>query len=112
VTASQPSLFDTPAREFGNKAPLAARNDPSTSHQAAERFTASGARANQKRAFLEWMRANPRARTSAEIARDGPFPRDAVARRLPDLERDGLVERLPARECAARGGQAITWRAL
>jgi len=37
--------------------------------------------------------------------------RHMVARRLPDLERDKLIERSEMRTCTASGRPAITWRA-
>jgi hypothetical protein len=49
--------------------------------------------------------------TSAELASTGGLDRYMVARRLPDLNRDGLVSRGQARRCAITGRWAITWGA-
>ena len=46
-----------------------------------------------------------------EIAHAAGVDRYMVARRLSDLERDGLVERATMRECTASHRPAITWRA-
>jgi hypothetical protein len=94
-----------------NRAPLARSSDARTSHIAAENFTRSGRRGAQKRALLSWLRGRTTAMTSAEIAVAAEMDRYAVARRLPDLERDGLVERCAIRQCTAMGTLAITWRA-
>src|ERR1700734_2798043 len=101
---SQPKPVRVP-----NRAPLARSSDPVTSHLAAAEFIRSGRRANQKRELLAWMRQQGRPLTSAEIARDSGMDRHGVARRLPDLERDGLVRRCPIRQCVAMGTPAITW---
>ena len=47
----------------------------------------------------------------AEIAEAAGVDRHMVARRLPDLERDGIVSRGDVRVCTASGRPAITWRA-
>ena len=96
---------------FGrHSAPLAATADPQSSHLAAAEITASGLRDSQKRMIIEWLSARATALTSAEIARDAGLDRHMVARRLPDLERDGLVQRGAERACNATGRRAITWR--
>lgn len=114
----QPSLWDNPpkpcarpAQDFRNRQPLAAAGDPASSHLAAHELTSSGRRDSQKREILEWLRRQPRPLTSAEIAHAASIDRYVCARRLPDLQRDGLVERCAMRECVATGRQAITWRA-
>jgi predicted ArsR family transcriptional regulator len=90
---------------------LARSSDPQSSHIAAAEVTSSGRRANQKRALLAWLRGQSQAMTSAEIAVAAEMDRHAVARRLPDLARDGLVKRCPMRTCGAMGTPAITWMA-
>jgi hypothetical protein len=119
---SKPAAFDGRQYQLGlephpklvrvpNRAPLARSSDPASSHIAAEEFTRSGRRANQKHQLLEWLRQQTRPLTSAEIARDSGLDRHGVARRLPDCERDRLVERHPMRQCTAMGTPAITWKA-
>ena len=94
------------------KAPLARNADPLSSHVAAEEVAASGRRDSQKREILEWLRshAGDGPVTSMELARSAGLDRYVVARRLPDLERDGLVRRCAMRECGVSGRPAITWR--
>ena len=106
----EPEPQSKPAR-VPDRAPLARSSDPLSSHLAAENFTRSGRRANQKRELLAWLRGQSMALTSAEIARDSGMDRHGVARRLPDLERDGTVVRCGMRECGVNGGPALTWRA-
>lgn len=65
-------------------------SDPHTSRLAAETMERSGSRASQRQAILDYVRAHPD-ETSKEIAAGLGLCRYAVARRLPDLERDGLV---------------------
>jgi hypothetical protein len=110
---SQQSLFEAqPAkpRSLQNHAPIASHRDPVSSHLAAAEITASGLRDSQKRIILDWLRGRATALTSAEISRDAGLDRHMVARRLPDLERDGLVQRGAERTCTATGRRAITWR--
>lgn len=87
-----------------------ARNtDPHTSHLAAAEMIASGAQGRQQLAVLAAVRVNGYC-TSAELARVHGLDRYAVARRLPELERMGLVQRAPARICKESGRPAMTWR--
>jgi MarR family len=100
-----------PRRVFADSSPIAANRDPITSHFAAAEITASGLRASQKAELLAWLRGrNPL--TSAEIAAASGFDRHGVARRLPDLAADRMIERCPVRICRQSGRPAVTWRAL
>lgn len=95
-------------------AALARNSDPLSSHLAAEEVTASGRRDSQKREILDWLRHHHHLRgavTSMELAHSAGIDRYVVARRLSDLEHDGLVVRGPMRVCATSGRMAITWRA-
>lgn len=85
--------------------------DPETSHLAAEHIIATGKRAHQQHQALAAVRAFPD-HTSLEIAEAARCCRFQLARRLPELERDGLVERGPARTCRVSGRKAATWRAV
>ncbi len=98
-------------RRFPNRAPIAANCDPISSHLAAAEVTASGLRASQKAELLEWLLGRE-ALTSAEISAASGFDRHGVARRLPDLAADGLIERCSIRTCRQSGRPAVTWRAL
>lgn len=87
-----------------------ARNtDPRTSHLAAADVIASGQQRRQHAAVLAAVQVNAGC-TSAELARVHGLDRYAVARRLPELERMGLVQRCPARICTESGRPAMTWR--
>ena len=111
-TPQQCDLFGDVNRESKKQVPVFAKKDPATSQLAGEEMLRSGAIAEQKRRFIDWMRGHPEPRTSAEIARDGGFDRYDVARRMSALERDGLVERCPVRICFVGGRPCVTWRAL
>lgn len=88
---------------------LSRTTDPLSSHLAAEELQSSGRRETQCRLVLEWVERFPD-RTSAELARWGDLDRYMVARRLPDLERQGLVKKSGMRPCQTNGRQAVTWR--
>ena len=92
-----------------NNQSLARASDPETSRLAADELTRSGARSSQKGKVLWCLSHMHGPRTSAEVALIWLLDRYMVARRLPDLERDGLVVKHDARECAVSGRQAVTW---
>lgn len=99
-------------KAFLNRQPLAAAGDPLSSHLAAVAITQSGSRNNQKAVLLAWLRGAREPMTSAEIAAAGGFDRDRTARGLPNLERDGLVERSARRMCRQTGAaECVTWLA-
>lgn len=90
---------------------IARRTDPLSSHAAAARVTASGARAIQKdrayKAVCQWP-----GRTSYELAEKiggGLESRYMLARRLPELAKDGRVERGGLRYCTVTGNLATVW---
>ena len=74
--------------------PIARGDDPASSHLAAEQVTKSGIRRAQKIEILRAVAEHPE-RTSKELTGYLPvgFDRYVTARRLPELERDGLVYR-------------------
>lgn len=84
------------------------RADPRSSKKAAQRIVASGEHQTQKSRVLAALAEHPGS-TSAELAEHMRTDRYVVARRLPDLERDGVVERGPLRECKANRTEAVTW---
>ena len=87
---------------------LARRGDPDTSHEAARRLVESGRLSEQKRAVLSALRREPGV-TSAELAQRMGVDRYTTGRRLPDLEKAGLVKKGEKRICRARGTRAVTW---
>ena len=108
--SQQQRLFDNPEK-FRTTEPLARNSDEETSHLAAFELTMSGKRDTQKAKLYRWMAANSSERTASEVAKDSGFSHDMVHKRLPDLLRDGYVEKCPARECRVTGSQAVTWKA-
>lgn len=113
----QPSLFEESRYShekpvFGKRAaPIAAAADPASSHIAAAEFTASGSRGRQKSALLRFLRQQTRPMTSFEISHMAGLDRVGVARRLPDCERDGTVQRCQMRVCEITGRPSVTWLA-
>jgi FaeA-like protein len=103
-------LFGGSPRRPARPSPLASSADPISSHLAAAELIASGRRDSQKIAILSSLRSQDRPCTSMELARAAGMDRYIVARRLPDLERDGQLERREMRACAITGRPAITWR--
>lgn len=106
--------------------PLARNTDPDTSRKAASELTESGKHQAQKAEVYAALRSYAKAHivgaeipfypTSAELAMFAGLDRYAVARRLPDLEKDELVEKvylngeLIKRRCKATGKTATVWR--
>ena len=102
--AKQLSLFDAPA-------PARARqSDPVTSHTAAGEANSSTWLAAQAAEVLDCVKRHPGS-TSAEIGEllGWKGARWAAARRLPEMERRGVVKRGEARRCEASGRTAVTW---
>lgn len=88
---------------------MARATDPQTSHAAAQRVLESGRWRSQRDAFTLLVRSLP-GLTSAELARaSGRWDRYVAARRLPELEADGVIRRGDARKCTAHGTDAVTW---
>lgn len=88
--------------------PIAARRDPGTSDEAARKITRSGKRDAQSKEVLDAVRARP-GLTSAEYAGGVQSQRFMFARRLPDLEKLGLVRKGPPRPCRQTGSRCVTW---
>lgn len=93
--------------------PLAHANDPSTSHEAAERNAAGIGR--QALEVLALIQRNP-GHTAAELAQlasPGDYLRMLypVRRRASDLKRDELVRMGARRECRVMHSQQFTWYA-
>ena len=83
--------------------------DPLTSHLAAEYVERTKLAEVQKARVMRALRTAGRPVTSMELAAHSGIDRYAVARRLPELERQGAVERLHARRCSVSKRQALTW---
>ncbi len=94
---------------FENKAPIVGSKDPVTSAMAARELEDSGARDCQKRDVYLAVKRFPD-RTSAELAVITGMDRYMLARRLPDLRVDGLIENPGKKICLKTGRLAVTWR--
>ena len=87
----------------------ARRSDPPTSHEAAYRVESSGVAARQAKQILEHLRHHP-GLTSAELAEASDYyDRYQTARRLPELQFAGLVDKGEIRVCGVSGKRAVTW---
>ena len=95
----QPDLF----------APMQRRSDPPTSRIAAENLVASGELNRQQQAVRDALTRWPGS-TAVELAKFADLDRYAVSRRLPELQRKGLVRRGPPRDCTVNGRAQCTWR--
>lgn len=91
--------------------PLFRRDDPATSREAAEHMARSGRIKAAQADTLNHVRRHP-GLTATELAhRVGLFDPRVLNRRLPELERLGLVVRGEARPCRVTGRRAATWGA-
>jgi len=88
--------------------PAARNTDPITSHMAALEITARGTRGRQQRLVLRIVIANP-GKTSRELSDICALDRYQVARRLPELEAAGVIEKGPIRRCTIGGRHSVTW---
>jgi predicted ArsR family transcriptional regulator len=88
--------------------PIARRTDPPSSHAAAQEMERTGRRASQSEALLEMVKRHPR-RTALELSRLSRLDRYTVSRRLPELERRGLIRRGLIRDCTVNGRPMLTW---
>jgi predicted transcriptional regulator len=88
--------------------PLSRQTDPGTSRLAAKELAASGIYGRQKRMVYEGLKRN-NGTTSAELAQRIGVDRYVTARRLPDLEREGIVRKGPARLCEITNSLCVTW---
>lgn len=95
------SLWDVPDAKA-----LHRRLDPQTSVQAAVAILPRLGELQTK--VLDAVRANPN-RTRNELAGLMGWHPSEVSKRLPELERLGLVSRGPERPCAVTGKACATW---
>jgi len=109
LTEKQVAMME-PGQTFAR----ARATDPWTSHAAARDLEASGRGSLQREAVLALVGAHP-GETSAEIgSRAAPthevlMDRWLAARRLPELERAGLIRRGAVRECSQVRRPCLTW---
>lgn len=83
--------------------------DPSSSHEAADFIVGSGKQAQQQAQASAAVRKHP-GLTSLELARATGLDRFMLARRLPELWKQGLLRRGMVRKCSASNGRsAVTW---
>jgi hypothetical protein len=104
-------LFDVPVKAHTSRADrsgLVHRHDPRTSHEAARKLEESGKLTGQRRQVLEALgRCN--GVTHAVLGRFMGLHWLTPARRLPELERAGLVTKGEARICRVKGSKCVTW---
>ena len=114
----QPSLFSLDA--YGGAttpAPMAAKADPVTSHEAAARHVASGARQRHAEIVFAVVVANPRMTghelwtllSDADRAELGDH--HELYRRLNDLRGDGKVRQVEAKVCGVKNRRMVCWEA-
>jgi len=87
---------------------MARTSDPSSSHEAARAIVESGGRAAQAAAVLEALRVHGKS-TSRGLSQASGIDRHVVARRLPELEREGRVRRTEQILCPWAGRLAVGW---
>lgn len=88
--------------------PASRRTDPATSRQAEAAVTASGARLTQAELVLGMVRMHG-GMASAEQSMHCELDRFQIARRLPDLEANGLIKKGATRTCSITGKASVTW---
>jgi hypothetical protein len=88
--------------------PASHRNDPWTSDVAEEEITASGARARQQEIALGVVIQHPGC-TSLELAEYCSLDRYQLAKRLPEIRRQGKVKNGMKRMCRVGNRPAVTW---
>jgi len=85
--------------------------DPVTSFMAADNIERSGRADRRRKEVLHELMLVP-GLTSAEVARNLRLDRHDPARRLPELEKAGLVRKGPRRQCSACRNSCVTWYAV
>ena len=99
------------ATEPREDTPHSHRTDPTTSREAAKRLRASGEHRSQKASTLAAVRRCPGA-THGELGRFMGVHWFIPARRLSELEREGLVKKGEPRVCRVKGTKCVTWWAV
>lgn len=98
------SIYKSPA--YANR--MARRTDPAPSHAAARHMIDSGKLTDQQQKAFDLVKRFPGC-TSDELAEKGDIDRYQLARRLPELERDGLVWKGDERVSTVGGRMGCTW---
>jgi hypothetical protein len=109
--SEQRLLFETPAdadRPRADRGPLAHRGDPATSYEAARRLVQSGKLTGQRKAVMEALLKCDGV-THAELGALMAVHWLIPARRLPELERAGLVRKGEPRLCNIKHSRCTTW---
>lgn len=84
--------------------------DPKTSQLAAEAMKASGLDSVQKQEILEILIGRRTCMTARELDVALEAERYTASKRLPELERAGLIHRVGNRPCSVTGRTATTWQ--
>ena len=110
---SKESLFDMESSAYGviPVGPARARHtDAETSHEAARKVDASGTAECHRSQILQVLIDSP-GTTAWEIQRElQHLTREGISKRLPELERQGLVRRGAIRFCTYKTDQRmLTW---
>lgn len=110
---TQSSLFDITPLPTGPQsrtaaAPIAAKADPRTSHDAAAYYINGGGYETDCGRVYRALRAHDGS-TSAELAQASGIDRHLCAKRLPNLETNQLVHKGDVRACRTNGSRAVTW---
>lgn len=116
-TSKQLTLFDDDVIETDNKpvepatipiSHMSRATDPSTSHAAAEQHVKSGKADSNRKKVLAGIEISP-GQTSDELADALGMDRHEVARRLPELEHQGMVRKGDKRKSWLTGNECVTW---
>lgn len=94
--------------EMGQGRPTSRTTDPQSSHDAIAALEASGELGKQHRRALEAVRRN-NGMTSKHLAQLTGLDRHMLGRRLPELERSGLVKRGPMVKGEEGRAEGVTW---
>ncbi len=84
--------------------------DPESSKLAAEAMQASGLDSVQKQEILEILISHRSCMTARELDVALEAERYTASKRLPELEKAGLIHRVGNRPCSVTGRNAITWQ--
>lgn len=88
--------------------PIAAANDPVTSHVAADKLNESGKRESLARQIYKAIRKWPH-RTNGELSRLTGIEYYRLEKRVSDLKNAGWVKESGQRKCTVRGTLCCTW---
>ena len=108
-TIRQEDMWDRATRFI--ETPAARTTDPTTSHIAAEKHTASGQRRSNMQAASDLVRRMP-GLTSWELSKHIDLGDDTyheLARRLPEAVKAAVVVKGTSRKCSVSGNLATTW---